>query len=88
MTAMEKIEATPLAMKIIAGLLVAIITLGSAWAVNVNSKLEQIIEVNSAQDRQIFTNTETLRERKTQYDALQTDVREIRQDVKTLLERK
>lgn len=87
MKAMEKFEATPLAMKIIAGLLVIMIGLSTAWAVDITKKLDAIIEVNAAQDKQIFINTGKLAEREVSFKALQDDVREIRADVKKLLER-
>jgi Tfp pilus assembly protein PilO len=87
MTNLEKLEATPLAMKIIAGLLLAMIGLGSAWAIDVNAKLEHIIEINATQDRQIFVNTGKIEERTILVQSLQADIREIRSDVKKLLER-
>lgn len=74
--ARETFEATPLVMRVIAGLLVAIISLGTAWAVSVNSKLARMddygdsLAVHRMQIQGLYEMKQDIRDIKTDLRAL------------------
>lgn len=81
----REIEASSTSSKIIMVLLSLVITLGSAWAVNVNQKLDALMNYNQMQDSQIYANKATLYERGEALKQLQVDIRELRADVRAIL---
>lgn len=83
----ERFEATPMALKIIAGLLSLVCTLGVAWGVNVNNKLNTIIEKNAEQDKQISANASALTEREKAFQDVKEDIKDIRIDVRAIYEK-
>ena len=76
MTAMEKFEASSVAMKVIAGLLALLVVIGTATLANVNTKLDRIDQIG-----------DTLAVHRMQIEGLyemRVDLKEIKAELKAI----